>query len=327
MTAAAAAAAAVLALSMGTAAPSSTAGQALPAPYHYQTVALPGYPAVTVNGISDSGGYAGTACPDRNCTKVALFVTTAAGKTTFYKLPFANHFPAGSFNASAGGMDNAGDVVGFYTDAKHSFHGYLRAASGVLTELDDPLAADIRFGGTTPESISPDGSVVVGYYVDHAGVSHGFLLRAGRYTTYDVPGAKATIVSFDYAGEFGGYYEAADGVYRGFYVISGKVHTVSAPVERGARQREVTLYGLDAVGTVFGEATSANLPAYGFGYANGRYTTFRDPNQAGTGAVAGTYIYNANSDGVVVGNYSYTNGTASQYPYTEGFIAWPDGTH
>lgn len=70
---------------------------------------------------------------------------------------------------------------------------------------------------------------------------------------------------------------------------------------------------------------SANLAGYGFAYANGRYATFRDPNQAGTGPQAGTVIYSANSDGVVAGAYTYTNGTAQQLPYAEGFIARPDG--
>jgi hypothetical protein len=53
--------------------------------------ALPGYPSVYVNGISDSGAYAGEGCRDRNCTKVALFVASPAGKITFYTLPFRNH--------------------------------------------------------------------------------------------------------------------------------------------------------------------------------------------------------------------------------------------
>jgi hypothetical protein len=328
MIAAAPAAALILALSAGIAGPSpaATAGQALPARYHYQTVALPGYSSLDVNGISDSGAYTGEACKDRNCTKPALFVATAAGKVTFYTLPFANYSETGPFNAGPSAMDNAGDVDGYYLDSTGSFHGYLRTASGVLTQIDDPLAADISDGGTLPENISPDGSVIVGDYADSAGVLHGFLLRGGTYTTYDVPGAMATIVTFDTDGEFGGDYEAASGAMLGFYVINGGLHSVSAPAEQGAQEPGVSLSNVDSGGTVFGYAFSANLPAYGFAYANGLYTTFRDPNQAGTSPEAGTYITNANSNGVVVGEYSYTNGTATQYPYTEGFIARPDGS-
>jgi hypothetical protein len=319
------AAAALLALSMGIAAPSlaPAAGQAQPARYQYQTVAVPGYPSVYLNGISDSGAYAGEGCKDRDCTKVALFVASPAGKITFYTLPFANYSPTGPFNATATGMDNAGDVVGGYTDASGGYHGYLRSASGVLTEINDPLAAA---GGTIADGISPDGSVIVGFYLDSAQVMHGFLLRDGTFTTYDVPGAQGTVVGFFNHGEFGGTYVAADGLSRGFYVINGTLHTIGAPAEPGARDLALTLSAVDAEGVAFGYVDSANLPGYGFAYANGRYTTFRDPNQAGTGPQAGTVIYSANSDGVVVGAYTYTNGTAKQLPYAEGLIARPDGS-
>jgi hypothetical protein len=294
---------------------------ALPARYRYQTIALPGYPSVYLNGISDSGGYAGEGCKDRNCTKVALFVASPAGKITFYTLPFANYSPTGPFNTTATGMDNAGDVVGGYTDAKGGFHGFVRKASGVLTQINDPRAGG---GGTVADGISPDGSVIVGLYIDKAGVEHGFLLRNGAFTTYDVPGAAGTVVGFDNHGEFGGTYFVASGLSRGFYVIHGTLHTLRAPAKPGARHPALTLSAVDADGTLFGYATSANLPGYGIAYAHGRYTTFKDPHQAGTGPQAGTVIYSANSDGAVAGAYTYTNGTAKQFPYAKGFIARPD---
>jgi hypothetical protein len=294
----------------------------LPARYHYQTITVPGYPSVYVNGISGSGGYAGEACKDRNCIKVALFAASAAGKITFYTLP-SNYSPDGPFNATATGMDNAGDVVGGYTDAHGGFHGFVRKASGALTQINDPQAAAY---GTAADGISPDGSVIVGFYFDKAGVMHGFLLSDRRFTTYDVPGAQGTVVGFDNHGEFGGTYVAADGLSRGFYVIGGKLHTVSPPAGPGARHPALTLSAVGADGTVFGYVTSANLPGYGIAYANGTYTTFRDPHEAGTGPQAGTVIYSANSDGVVAGAYTYTSGTAKHFPYAKGFIARPDGS-
>ena len=295
---------------------------AVPAHYHYQTITLPGYPSVYVNGISDSGGYAGEGCKDRNCIKVALFAASAAGKITFYTLP-SNYSPDGPFNATATGMDNAGDVVGGYTDAKGGFHGFVRKASGALTQINDPRAAAY---GTAADGISPDGSVIVGFYLDKAGVMHGFLLRDGAFTTYDVPGAHGTVVGFDNHGEFGGTYVAADGLSRGFYVIHGRLHTLRPPAKAGTRHPALILSGVDAEGTLYGYVDSANLPGYGIAYANGIYTTFQDPNEAGTGPQAGTVIYSANSDGVVAGAYTYTNGTAKHFPYAHGFIARPDGS-
>ncbi len=298
-------------------------GLVRPARYHYQTITVPGYPSVYLNGISDSGAYAGEACKDRNCTTVALFAASPAGKVTFYTLPFANYSPTGPFNATATGMDNAGDVVGAYTGPHGALHGYLRTTTGALTQINDPRAAA---GGTVADGISPDGSVIVGFYIDKAGVEHGFLLRDGAFATYDVPGAQGTVVGFDNHGRFGGTYYAADGLSRGFYVIHGRLHTVSAPAEHGARHPALTLSAMDTAGTLFGYVDSANLPGYGIAYASGGYTTFRDPNEAGTGPQAGTVIYSANSNGVVAGAYTYTNGTAKQFPYAKGFIARPRGT-
>ena len=322
-TAIAAVAAATIPAFAASAAPATTIGSpvwVLPARYHYQTVTVPGYPSVYLNGISDSGGYAGEACKDRNCVKVALFVASPAGKATFYILP-VNYSPTGPFNATATGMDNAGDVVGAYTGAHGALHGFVRKASGALTQINDPRAAS---GGTAADGISPDGSVITGFYASKTGTLHGFLLRDGAFTTYDVPGAQGTVVGFDNHGEFGGTYFAADGLSRGFYVIHGRLHTISPPAQPGARHPAVTASAVGADGTLFGYATSANLPGYGIAYANGRYTTFRDPNEAGTGPQAGTVIYSANSDGVVAGAYTYTNGTAKQFPYAKGFIARPN---
>ncbi len=306
-----------------TIAPSLAAGRALPARYHYQTITVPGYPSVYVNGISDSGAYAGEGCKDRNCTKVALFVASPAGKITFYTLPFADYSPTGPFNTTATGMDNAGDVVGAYTGANGALHGFVRRASGALSQINDPRAAA---GGTVADGISPNGAVITGFYAGKTGAEHGFLLRDGTFTTYNVPGAQATVVGFDNHREFGGTYFAANGISRGFYVIHGTLHTLTAPAQPGARHPALTLSAADAEGTLFGYATSANLPGYGIAYADGRHTTFRDPHQAGTGPQAGTVIYSANPDGVVAGAYTYTNGTATQFPYAHGFIARPDGS-
>jgi hypothetical protein len=318
----AAAGAATIQAAAATAAPAASVLSG-PARYHYQTITVPGYRSVYLNGISDSGAYAGEACKDRNCTTVALFAASPAGKVTFYTLPFANYSPTGPFNATATGMDNAGDVVGAYTGPHGALHGYLRKTTGALSQINDPKAAA---GGTVADGISPDGSVIVGFYIDKAGVERGFLLRDGAFATYDVPGAQGTVVGFDNHRRFGGTYYAANGLSRGFYVIHGRLHTVSAPAEHGARHPALTLSAMDTAGTLFGYVDSANLPGYGIAYASGGYTTFRDPNEAGTGPQAGTVIYSANSNGVVAGAYTYTNGTAKQFPYAKGFIARPRGT-
>ena len=59
-----------------------------------------------------------------------------------------------------------------------------------FTTLDDPLGTN----GTEARGIN-DAGQVVGAYQDAAGKLHGFLYRAGGFTTIDVPGASSTTVT------------------------------------------------------------------------------------------------------------------------------------
>ena len=85
-----------------------------------------------------------------------------------------------------------------------------------------------------------------------------------------MPGAAGTVVAFDNHGEFGGTYTTPGGASRGFYVAGGRLHTLRAPMQPGARHPALTLSAADAGGTLFGYATPANLPGHGIAYAHGR---------------------------------------------------------
>jgi hypothetical protein len=138
-----------------------------------------------------------------------------------------------------------------------------------------------------------------------------------------VPGAAATAVTFYYDGEFGGGDVSSTGAYYGFYVLHGRLHTVNAPgLPHPSEGEGAALLAESSDGTLFGEKYTQK-PEIGFGYANGTYTTFQDPNEVGTTSLDGTAIYNDNLNGAVAGAYSYTPGTATSPGYTKGFIARP----
>jgi probable HAF family extracellular repeat protein len=287
--------------------------------YQYVTVALPGEKNTAVADINDFGSYVGEGC-NASCTKRRQFIASPQGKLTFLPaIPFANFSPSASYVPV--GIDDRGDVDGQYTDPQGATHGYLLSADGAWTKIDDPLAADINGGGTVPESISADGSVIPGTYYDSNLMQHGFLYHDGTFTTYDVPGASGTVINFYQNGEFGGAYTSSNGASYPFYVTNnGQLYTPGPPNPTNDASAYFTAVSAD--GTLFGFEQSQS-PMFGFAYANGKYTTITDPHEVATTSLDGTEAVNANLEGVVVGDYTYTPGTGTQAGYLHGYIAIP----
>jgi hypothetical protein len=292
--------------------------------YSYRTVKVAGEVNSQVLGLNVSGAYTGLSC-NSTCTKVKMFVAAPSGKRTFFTVPFKNYSPTGgTFSEDPSGIDNAGDVVGYYLDSKGSAHGFERLADGKLIEINDPNATDEITAGTFVNGISFDGSVIVGNYIDAKDVSHGFLLRAGKFTTYDVPKAAATVVEFYNYGEFGGEYVSSTGAHFGFYVSGGKLHTVIAPGEsKPGRDSGTDLLAVSSDKTLFGDVVSTTKQRVGFADTDGSFTTINDPNEVGTTVFDGTSLVSVSPTGDLCGYYSYTAGTTSQFGLLYGFIATP----
>jgi probable HAF family extracellular repeat protein len=82
----------------------------------------------------------------------------------------------------AQGINDQGQIVGYYYDSGGNQHGFLYSG-GTYTTLDDPLAT----GTTLPYSIN-DPDQIVGFY---SGIGtfplHGFLYSGGTFTTLNDP--------------------------------------------------------------------------------------------------------------------------------------------
>jgi hypothetical protein len=294
-----------------------------PVRYSYKTVTIKGEARSEVDGINASGAYAGEGL-NSTYTGIELFVASPSGKLTFYQLPFKDLSTTEAFYESAAGMDNAGDVVGIWLDTDGRTHGFVRLADGQISGINDPSASAVKNAGTAVEGISADGTVIVGAYYDSKLALHGFLLEGGKFTTYDVPGAADTEVTLYDHGTFGGYYVSATGAQFGFYVQSGKLHTVAAPGQAHPPKGSGTeLVGISADGTLFGDVFPAGKPIYAFSLANGIYSTIKDPNQVGTTDLDGTAVASASSAGVAAGGYTYTKGTSTVGGLVTGLIATP----
>ena len=99
---------------------------------------------------------------------------TADGKITIYDIKGAG--TGAGQGTQAEGINPAGVIAGYYTDANNVSHGYVRAVDGTYTFFDVPAAGTGSGQGTFPMTNNPAGSIV-GYYVDNNGAYHGFVRK------------------------------------------------------------------------------------------------------------------------------------------------------
>ncbi len=107
-----------------------------------------------------------------------------------------------SYGTYASGINDWGQVTGFYQDSAGAYHGFLKQRS-LITSFDAQGADD-----TLAYGINDQGEVV-GYYYFGA-VTHGLIVQTGSSVTVDVPGADNTqIFGINNLGQIVGWYSDA----------------------------------------------------------------------------------------------------------------------
>jgi hypothetical protein len=237
--------------------------------------------------------------------------------------------PNGLQGTSANGIDNAGVIVGSYTDSSGT-HGFVDAAN-VFTNFDAgnetyTVAGGISSNGTVAgyatnssgatdgftgsglvytsfdvpggvgqtfaTGISPSGSATIGYYVDANSVSHGFLY-GGSFTPIDAPNATSTVATgVNAAGTTVGYYTDATGTH-GFMRSAAGVYTAINDPD-GTYGTYVT--GINDLGEISGYYIDAAGNVDGFVSAGADFVTVDAPGSAGF-----TEINGINDSGTIVG--------------------------
>jgi hypothetical protein len=92
------------------------------------------------------------------------------------------------------GVNNSNTAVGFYTDAAGVNHGYTYTIAGnsfPSPNINDPNAGTAAGQGTTTAAIN-NGGELAGFYIDAAGITHGFTDVNGSFTTIDPTGSTFT---------------------------------------------------------------------------------------------------------------------------------------
>jgi len=138
------------------------------------------------------------------------FIRGCGGKITSFDLP------GGQRALDVGGLTDAGDVVGTYTDFSRLTHGYVRHADGSFDTFDVPNADPARAIVVTGVNAVGD---VVGYYSGSGGI-HGFARAPdGTIAALDMPIAHTLETHPQAVGPNGkvvGYYKDISSHYYGF---------------------------------------------------------------------------------------------------------------
>ena len=201
--------------------------------------------------------------------------------------------PNASYGTYATGVNDSGQVVGYYGDANGTTQGFLYA-NGTFTTISDPNAT----AGTFVTGINDSGQLV-GYYtavtstpipngVSETAVNYGFVYANGAYTTIDNPNSSTYGTWLD---------------------------------------------GINNSGQILGYYQDASFVNYGFVDTNGAFTTISDPNALSGpfiyhGPLDGTFVNGLNDSGQIVGYYYLADGKIQGIEYTKaGFtnLNGPDG--
>jgi hypothetical protein len=282
-------------------------------------------------GIDTSGDVAGT-YTDANSIAHG-FVRTAGGTITTYTAPLAGIAGAGSTTGGKGtfftGMDGAGDIVGYYSDANNLYHALLLpAGSTTMTYFDAPGATTFGHLGTAATGINT-GGIVTGFYRDANLVYHGFVRSAnGTFAQIDAPGAGTASaegtqpLSVSSAGVIIGRYMDANFVTHGFVrSASGTITTFDpAGVATGPftfkTENGTTPVSINTAGVIAGAYADANNVDHLFVRAtDGTITEIDAPGEGGTACTANPHFLVCGTGGLsidpagdITGTYGDANG-------------------
>jgi hypothetical protein len=204
--------------------------------------------------------------------------------------------PAANGFTVAQGINDGGEIVGFYRDAGNVQHGFL-LTGGVYTPIDVPGAATTQANGIN------NAGVIAGYSTT-GGTTSGYVRTGGTFSPVVVPGSTGTNAwGINNAGTVSGYYTVGAGTH-GFVDSGG---TFTAPLDDPAGvPGSTTVLGINGAGTVVGYYNDVltGFP-HGFTWSPGSgFVTLDDPL-----GIGGTKLSGINDSGEVVGTYIGATGS------------------
>lgn len=191
------------------------------------------------------------------------------------------------------GINDLGDITGIIIDSSGVYRGFVRFADGTFSA---PIVEPNDTMGHTEGRGITDRRLICGWYIGSDEFAHGFFLKRGVFTEFDVDGANATIVDgLNDAGDFVGNYSTDTVFAAAFSNIEGMTNPIIIPGDRGNsfayainRSRQIT-GGYQLRGTIHGWWQDSDGTVY---------APFDPPHSVGT------LPFGLNDHGWVVGRFS-----------------------
>src|SRR5579864_1135012 len=182
------------------------------------------------------------------------------------------------------------------------------ASAQTYTTIDFPGAVTTTLnGGPNPEGTD------IGSYTDTAGVTHGFMLKKGVFTSFDPPGATATTPNWiSPQGEIVGSYLDTNGASHGFTLDGGTFTTLDFPGAAGTVLTSVNPSGqFSGFSCVVASCASGTLHSFLLS-KKGAFSSFDPPGAASSQANT------VNPSGTVFGAYTDSSGVEHGYIRSHG---------
>ena len=129
------------------------------------------------------------------------------------------------------GINDRGDIIGFYTDSEGVTRGFVRFPNGTFSA---PIVEPNDTVGFTEGRGITDQRLICGWYIGSDGFAHGYFLNRGVFTEFDVDGANETLVDgVNDAGDFVGNYTSETVFAAAFSNIGGITAPIIIPGDRG----------------------------------------------------------------------------------------------
>jgi len=197
------------------------------------------------------------------------------------------------------GINPQGDIVGFYHNPgtpSTQYHGFFLDRDGFVP-IDYPQATSPKTSSSALD-INSAGDIV-GAYKDSVGAEHGYLLRRGRFSKIDVPGATFSgAYGINPRGDIAGHFGVPPPNPRMnvFLLRHGRFTTYGHPAAE-AVSKMTCAFGISPEGQIVGHYVDG-LGMHGFLLNEGDFTTIDVPD--GKDAAA----QGINSEGEIVGSYT-----------------------
>ena len=235
------------------------------------------------------------------CGLVALGVLVGGAGQGKAQQPLSYSFtlfdaPGAVHGTEATGINNSGEIVGYYYDDRVNERGFLYSG-GTYTGLGVPGLEAATF----PQGIN-NTRQIVGW----DGGGNGFLFSGGTYTRLNVPGGNETFLrAINDDGQIAGYYSLGS-FYHAFQYSAGRFTMLDVPgqFDHGA-------LGINNAGQIVGSYTDSRNLFHGFLLSGGVYTTLEVPGARDTAALG------INNRGEIVGWY---DAPIPDFHFRHGFL-------